>query len=234
MASSSKVEINNGESGAIDEGVLEEMKSLLHEFEGVETELARQHVKLLAPIYEKRRKIFEKISKFWTTAFMNHPHVAQYLDHDDFEVVQCLNELIIERDEINLDNYKIKLTFSENTYFTNTELVKEFSVDAEGRRHIKTTEVAWHEGKDFTKKRRDDEEQSLIRWFTDHNTDDMSWELGRAIRDDLYPQAWIYFTFEDDEDEIDEGEIDLEEFQEESDEDEESAPPSKKRVKVGK
>ncbi|CAG8680938.1 10173_t:CDS:2, partial [Dentiscutata heterogama] len=109
----------------------------------------------------------------------------------------------------------------------------EFSVDADGRRHIKTTDVAWHEGKDFTKKRRgEDEEQSLIRWFTDHSTDDMAWELGRSIRDDLYPQAWIYFTFEDDEDEIDEGEIDLEDYQEESDEDEESAPPSKKRVKA--
>ncbi|CAG8828622.1 31789_t:CDS:2, partial [Racocetra persica] len=147
MASSSKVETNNGESGAIDEGVFEEMKSLLHEFEQVETELARQQVKLLAPIYEKRRKIFEKIPRFWTTAFMNHPHVAQFLDSDDFEVVQCLNELIIERDEINLDNYKIKLTFSENPYFTNTEIVKEFSVDAEARRHIKTTEIAWNDGK---------------------------------------------------------------------------------------
>ncbi|CAG8845100.1 2779_t:CDS:1, partial [Gigaspora margarita] len=39
MASSSKVETNNGESGAIDKGVLEEMKSLLHKFEGVETKL---------------------------------------------------------------------------------------------------------------------------------------------------------------------------------------------------
>ncbi|CAG8438287.1 3701_t:CDS:2, partial [Scutellospora calospora] len=219
MASSSKVETNNGESQPVNDGVFEEMKSLLHEFEQVETELARQQVKLLAPIYEKRRKIFEKIPRFWTTAFMNHPHVAQFLDHDDFEVVQCLNELIIERDEKNIDNYKIKLTFSENPYFTNTEIVKEFYVDAEGR-HIKTTDVVWHEGKDFTKKRKgDEEEQSLIRWFTDHHTDDVSWDLGRAIRDDLYPQAWIYFTFEDDEDEIDEGEIDLDDYhEEESDE----------------
>ncbi|CAG8751159.1 5588_t:CDS:2, partial [Cetraspora pellucida] len=83
---------------------------------------------------------------------------------------------------------------------------------------------------DFTKKRRGDEEdQSLIRWFTEHNTDDLSWELGRSIRDDLYPQAWIYFTFEDEED--DEGEFDVEDFQEDSDEEDDSAPPSKKRVK---
>ncbi|CAG8811380.1 44797_t:CDS:1, partial [Gigaspora margarita] len=39
MASSSKVKTNNSESGAINEGVLEEMKFLLHEFEGVKTEL---------------------------------------------------------------------------------------------------------------------------------------------------------------------------------------------------
>ncbi|RIB00367.1 hypothetical protein C2G38_2256733 [Gigaspora rosea] len=39
MVSSSKVETNNCESGAINKGVLEEMKSLLHEFEGVETEI---------------------------------------------------------------------------------------------------------------------------------------------------------------------------------------------------
>ncbi|CAG8849715.1 6401_t:CDS:2, partial [Gigaspora margarita] len=47
----SKVETNNGESGAIDKGVLEEMKSLLHEFEGVETELVKNDNK-----YQRYRK----------------------------------------------------------------------------------------------------------------------------------------------------------------------------------
>ncbi|RIB28058.1 hypothetical protein C2G38_2137505 [Gigaspora rosea] len=46
MVSSSKVETNNCESGAINKGVLEEMKSLLHEFEGVETEIVYYKLKL--------------------------------------------------------------------------------------------------------------------------------------------------------------------------------------------
>lgn len=225
MASSSRTEPVNGEIEAVDEQAYEEMKSLQQQLEKMELEIARQRVKLSVPIYERRRKVFEKISKFWTNVFMKHPIVVQYLDYDDSEVIQSVKELIIERDERNLENYKIILTFSENPYFSNTELSKEFTVDADGTRHIKSSEIIWHEGKDFTKKRKneDDDDQGLIRWFSETSTDDTSWELGKTIRDDLYAEAWMHYNF-DYEEEDPEEEIDLDDYPDESDEE----PPQKR------
>ncbi|CAG8453779.1 12047_t:CDS:2 [Acaulospora morrowiae] len=212
MASSSGEGTANGDIEVAGE-VFEEMKSIQQELELVEIEIARQRVKLSAPIYEKRRKVFEKIPDFWTTVFVKHPIVGTYLDYNDNEVIRHVKDLIIERDEKDLETYKIILTFSENPYFSNTELVKEFSVDADGTRHIKCSEIVWHEGKDFTKKRKNDEddEQSLIRWFTETDTDDISWELGKTIRENLYSEAWVHYNYVyddsdpdgDDEDDLD-------------------------------
>ncbi|CAG8513079.1 4496_t:CDS:2 [Acaulospora colombiana] len=230
MASSSKADMGNGEVEAVGEEVFEEMKSIQQQFEQMELELAKQRVKLSAPAYERRRKVFEKIPKFWTTVFMKHPVIVHWLDYDDSEVIQNLKELIIEKDEQNLENYKIILTFNKNSYFSNTELTKEFSMDADGTRHIKSTEIIWHEGKDFTKKRKsdDDADQGLIRWFSDTSTDDNSWELGKTIRDDLYGDAWMHFNLDyEEEDDLDpEEEIDLDDYPDDSDDG--TNPPTEK------
>ncbi|RHZ44798.1 hypothetical protein Glove_709g60 [Diversispora epigaea] len=232
----------NGEVEPINDVILDEMRSIDKEFELAKLELARQKIKLYAPICEKRRKIIERIPKFWTNVFLRHRIIAQYLDYEDYEVIQNIKELIIERDEENVENFKIIVKFSRNTYFTNTEITKEFSIDGNGIKCIKTSEVNWHDGKDFTKKRKNYEpDPSLIKWLTENTTDDVSWELGKVIRDDLYCNAWTHYN-EDIDDEADIGELDdiddIEEGEEDGEEDLENylaeefgQPPSSKRIK---
>ena len=47
--------------------------------------------------------------------------------------------------------------------------------------------------KDYTKKRKandDEDDQSFFKWFSEENTDDYSWGIGKLVKDEVYPQAW--------------------------------------------
>jgi len=156
------------------------------------------------------------------------------LANDDYSVVQYIDDITVEKDENSSENFKIILSFSENEYFKNKELVKEFIVDGDGQRKIKSTPIEWFDGRDYTKKRKADEEeddQSFITWFSEENTDEGSLDLGRAFKDDVYPQAWMIYTTEEYEDEDDEEEIVNQDIDDEESEEEEFDVPSKKRVK---
>ncbi|CAJ0747726.1 10882_t:CDS:2 [Entrophospora sp. SA101] len=160
-----KGEITNGED-AIDESIMNDMKDIFQEIDQAELELAKQQVKLFTPIYEKQRKVFEKIPKFWAQALTKNSLIAQSLSYDDYEVVQYITDLNIKRDDPeNLENYSIIFKFSGNPYFSNEEIEK-----------------------DFTKE--DDGDQCFFRWVAGDSTDDMNWEIGGIIKDDFFPQAW--------------------------------------------
>ncbi|CAI2179117.1 9903_t:CDS:2 [Funneliformis geosporum] len=193
MATSSNSEIENG---VLDESIIEDMGVITQEFDNIELEIAKQHVKALKPIYEKRRNVLKRIPKFWSQVvgitLMKQVLIGQYLDNDDYSVVQYINDVTIEMDENTSENFKIILSFSDNEYFKNKELIKEFIVDADGQRMIKSTTIEWFEGRDYTKKHKIDEDDDLsfIKWFSEESTDESSWDLGRIFKDDLYPQAW--------------------------------------------
>ncbi|CAI2178826.1 5450_t:CDS:2 [Funneliformis geosporum] len=202
MATSSNSEIENG---VLDESIIEDMGVITQEFDNIELEIAKQHVKALKPIYEKRRNVLKRIPKFWSQVvgitLMKQVLIGQYLDNDDYSVVQYINDVTIEMDENTSENFKIILSFSDNEYFKNKELIKEFIVDADGQRMIKSTTIEWFEGRDYTKKHKIDEDDDLsfIKWFSEESTDESSWDLGRIFKDDLYPQAWTIYNTEEDE-----------------------------------
>jgi template-activating factor I len=225
------------ENGGINEEIVEEMKGVNQEIEVVETEIAKQHIKALKPIYEKRKEILKKIPKFWSQVFMKRAYIGQYLSTDDYSVVQFIDDVTVEMDENSLESFKIVMNFSENEYFKNKELIKEFIVEADGQRKIKSTPIEWFDGRDYTKKRKandDEDDQSFIKWFSEEISDENSWEIGKLIKDEVYPQAWLIYTNDDDDDDDDiiagdDEEINAD-FDEESEE-EELEVPSKKRVK---
>ncbi|GBB94609.1 hypothetical protein RclHR1_02390015 [Rhizophagus clarus] len=225
MAASLHFEVENGGIETIDETIAEEIKELNQELEAAELEIVKQQIRAFKPIYEKRKKVIKKIPKFWSQVLTKH--IPQHLANDDDSVVQHIDDITVERDENSLENFKIVLSFSKNEYFKNKELVKEFIVDADGQRKIKSTPIDWFDGRDYTKKRKADEEdddQSFIKWFSEENADDSSsWELGKNFRDDIYHQAlMIYMAEYDDEDDEEEG-IN-QDFDEEESEEEEEVP----------
>ncbi|CAG8579619.1 2800_t:CDS:2 [Funneliformis mosseae] len=197
MATSSNSDIENG---VLDESIIEEMGVITQEIENTELEIAKQHIRAFKPIYEKRRNVLKRIPKFWSQVLMKQVLIGQYLDNDDYSVVQYINDVTVEMDENSLENFKIILRFLENEYFKNKELIKEFIVDADGQRKIKSTTIEWFEGRDYTKKRKVDEDDDLsfIKWFSEESIDENSWDLGRIFKDDLYPQAWTIYNAEED------------------------------------
>ncbi|CAH1763424.1 3675_t:CDS:2 [Entrophospora sp. SA101] len=180
-----KGEITNGED-AIDESIMNDMKDIFQEIDQAELELAKQQVKLFTPIYEKQRKVFEKIPKFWAQALTKNSLIAQSLSYDDYEVVQYITDLNIKRDDPeNLENYSIIFKFSGNPYFSNEEIEKKFFIDEDGKKTTTSTTINW-----FKDKAKDDGDQCFFRWVAGDSTDDMNWEIGGIIKDDFFPQAW--------------------------------------------
>jgi len=186
---------------------------------------------------KKEKKFSRKSRSFWSQVFMKRAYIGQYLSTDDYSVVQFIDDVTVEMDENSLESFKIVMNFSENEYFKNKELIKEFIVEADGQRKIKSTPIEWFDGRDYTKKRKandDEDDQSFIKWFSEEISDENSWEIGKLIKDEVYPQAWLIYTNDDDDDDDDiiagdDEEINAD-FDEESEE-EELEVPSKKRVK---
>ncbi|KAK9686750.1 hypothetical protein K7432_015046 [Basidiobolus ranarum] len=170
------------------------------------TILATKYENLKAPIYEKRSEILSQIPKFWSTAFENHPMLGALLDEEDLLVFEYLTNLKVQRDEQDCSAYKIAMEFSENPYFENAALVKEFSHDEDGCcAKVKNHPISWKEGKNITTKKDSENEEvdsgSFFMWFTEDDA-----EIGELIANDLFPNALRYFQGidgEDSEDEID-------------------------------
>ncbi|KAK9700625.1 hypothetical protein K7432_012107 [Basidiobolus ranarum] len=162
------------------------------------TALATKYENIKAPIYEKRSEILAQIPKFWSTAFGNHPMLSALLDEEDLLVFEYLTNLKVQRDEKDCTAYKIIMEFSENPYFENKELIKEFSHDDDGCCvKVKNHPITWKEGKDITKKSGQGEEVdsgSFFMWFTEDDA-----EIGELVANDLFPNALRYFQGIDEE-----------------------------------
>merc|ERR1719348_2900702 len=94
---------------------------------------------LRRPFFEKRNEIIGRIPKFWLTAFINHPQISSIIvEVEEFEDIKS--------------GYKIIFHFSENPYFSNASLCKEFQMGSSGEPTSSSTELGWKEGYNLTAK----------------------------------------------------------------------------------
>jgi len=206
----------------------EELVQLEVEIDNVEKELVKQQNKLLKPIWEKRKVILTKIKDFWPVAVGNHPVLSSLMNYEDSEVINgYLESIHVEKNDDNPESYHITMTFSKNPYFKNSELVKTFKQSRDNQVVASKTVINWHAGKDLTKKRKsrdsEGEQVSFFEWFGDEDP-----SLGEMIRDDLFPDAFKYYTgTEEDDESYDDAEYDLDDTDKDDDE-EEDEPPNKK------
>ncbi|XP_028395026.1 protein SET-like [Dendronephthya gigantea] len=189
---------------------------------------------LRKPHFERRTDLISKIPHFWVTAFLNHQQISALLDEEDEEALQYLKSVEVEEFEDIKSGYRIKFHFTDNPFFENDLISKEFSLNDSGDQVANSTTIKWKEGMDLTKrfqesaagsKRAHQEAQSFFSWFTDES-DGATDELGEMIKDEIWPNPLqYYFTFAgQDDDGDDEGEDDDEEGDEdivEIDEDDE-------------
>lgn len=191
----------------------------------------QKYNKLRQPHFAKRSTLIKKIQNFWVTAFINHPQVSALLSEDDEEALQCLTEVEVEEFEDIKSGYKINFHFSDNEFFENKIISKEFHLNETGEPSSKASEIKWKTGKDLTakasgakagQKRSHDEQESFFSWFSDHG-DAGSDELGEVIKDEIWPNPLQYFlATEEGEDELEEDIDDGQSEEDLNDEDEEA------------
>jgi len=173
----------------------------------------QKYIKLRQPHFQKRSEMVAKIPNFWVTAFINHPQISALLTEDDEDALQYLDKVEVQEFEDIKTGYKINFYFSENVYFENKCITKEFHLNESGEPSSKSTPITWKTGKCLVKapnnkagKRTHDEQESFFSWFTNHK-DAGADELGEVIKDDIWPNPLQYYlASEMDEDGEDEGE----------------------------
>jgi len=121
-----------GTNGPLDDvEVSDEHAKLLEdaqkEVERAELAIERQNHITLKQTYLKRRDVLKTIPKFWAVAFHNHPMIAHHIAHkEDSHALSFLEDLWVERDEVEFRAFTIHFHFSQNPFFSDTVLKKEY------------------------------------------------------------------------------------------------------------
>lgn len=199
----------------------------------------QKYNKLRKPYFDKRNDLISKIPNFWVTTFVNHPQISTILEEEEEECLQYLTKVEVEEFEDIKSGYKINFEFSDNPYFSNKVITKEFHLAVSGDPASKNTEIKWKDGKNLltmntssqtpnsTADRKRNGIRTFFQWFTD-NTDPSADDIAEVIKDDMWPNPLQYFLApdvsgengmdSDEEDDLEEtGEVDEDDEEEEGD-----------------
>lgn len=142
----------NGQNGAGDAGepdkdvqeAIEKIDEVQNQIDGLNEQASEEilkveqkYNKLRQPHFTRRSTLIESIPNFWVTVFVNHPQVSALLDEDDEEALKYLKTLEVEEFEDIKSGYRIKFAFTENPYFENSSVVKEFLLNENVSHHPK-------------------------------------------------------------------------------------------------
>ena len=218
MSSNGAGDVTASKRAKLDESVEEkefdeETQKALEEIDGCQNEIDAMNEKaseeilkveqkynqMRKPFYEKRSAIISKIPKFWLTAFINHPQLTQIIEEDEEDCLQFLSKLEVEEFEDIKSGFKIQFHFTENQYFSNKVLMKEFQLGTSGDPTSTSTSIEWKQGYNLVEKaeqraalakgnrKRQLEFRTFFTWFCD-NTDPQQDEVAEVIKDDLW---WV-------------------------------------------
>ncbi|KAG9118308.1 hypothetical protein FRC07_007240, partial [Ceratobasidium sp. 392] len=83
--------------------------------------------KIMQSVYEKRRAAVKTLPRFWGTALAQHESLAVLITgQDDMKALAHLTDLWVEYDPAELRAFTVLFEFSENPYFTDKVLKKEY------------------------------------------------------------------------------------------------------------
>ncbi|WFD25630.1 hypothetical protein MNAN1_000593 [Malassezia nana] len=253
------------EMGEIPDAVKDAIQSLDAEFQAAELEIRKVMARLHEPLLKKRAEIVAKIDGFWPQALTNCVSTNIYIDDDDHTLLDHLTRIDVQRDVDDPRACQISFHFSPNDLITDAVLVKKFDLSPDAQDAaafdfstdlvpVKTT-IAWKsDDVNLAKKKptkgdlnmNEDEEDdfepgSFFSSFFESESPQIAGSIGRAIVEDLYPNAIQHYEmpalYQDEEDEEDEDDYDEDEEDEEDEDDadreidleeEEKKRPSKK------
>jgi len=173
-----KVVVAKEEEKEEDSPLVKELKVLDDKYLELEREyekeiqvLQKKYTDIQKPILEERTKVLTTnppdgpltgtpaLTGFWATAMKNHPAFESVIEEWDEPVLEYIREITKSNIDENDSNKGFKLTFqfTENPYFTNDILEKEYHLEETSPYTqecdvtlIKATEINWRDGKDVT------------------------------------------------------------------------------------
>ncbi|KAF8604430.1 hypothetical protein BDV93DRAFT_440861 [Ceratobasidium sp. AG-I] len=84
-------------------------------------------LKIMRPVYEARREAVKSLPRFWGTALAQHAQLAVYMaGQDDMRALAHLTDLSIDYDTVETRAFTLIFQFSENPYFSDTVLKKQY------------------------------------------------------------------------------------------------------------
>jgi hypothetical protein len=156
-------------------------------------------IKLMKPIYDKRREVTRNIKMFWPTVIEMSELLAEYITYEDNILLNSLKDLYIEWDEDNVKNFNIHFEFEENDFLETLTFVKRFEQkpDAEdGELISEPVAITWKKHKNLTKPRADSD-TSFFNWFNYTGSGPGDYKPGSVIAlilsDELYPHAIKFY-----------------------------------------
>jgi len=261
-ALSTSIMTRQPEIGQIPDAVKDAVQSLDAEFQAADMEISKVVARLHEPLLKKRAEIVDKIDGFWPQALTNCVSTNIYIDDDDHPLLDHLKRIDVQRDVNDPRACKIAFHFAPNDFISDEVLVKSFELAQDARKAtafdfaadlvpVKTT-ISWKSDDVNLAKNKptkgdlnDDEDEeddfepgSFFSSFFESDSPQIAGSIGRAIVEDLYPNAIQHFEMpalyqdEDEEDDYDDEEED-EEDEDDADreidlEEEEKKRPSKK------
>ena len=107
---------------------------------------------------------------------MNHPQLSLTIPEEQQHCLQYLQNLFVEESDDIKNGYKIIMQFeTNNPYFENDTLVKEYRLGSGGQPKSEVTPIKWKPGKNFLSdnsdksgsRKRKSSDGSFFSWFTD-------------------------------------------------------------------
>lgn len=207
-----KLDDDKNEDGLDNEhqDIVEQIDGIQNQIDGLNEQASEEILQveqkynnLRKPFFGKRADLIKKIPKFWVTVFVNHPQISALLDEEDEEALHYLSSVEVEEFEDIKSGYRIKFHFSENPYFDNELICKEFMLSDNGEQTCKSTEIIWKENMDLTtrqseaavkagQKRQHEEPESFFSWFNDQSEGGTD-EVGELIKDEVWPNPLQFF-----------------------------------------
>uniref|UniRef100_A0AAF5PH68 Protein SET n=1 Tax=Wuchereria bancrofti TaxID=6293 RepID=A0AAF5PH68_WUCBA len=196
-----------GDYDAATQKILEQIDQVQSEIDSLNEKASEEILKveqkynsLRKPFFDKRNDLVRDIPNFWVTAFVNHPNISAILDEEEEECLHYLTTVEVEEFDDIKSGYRIKLTFDENPFFENTQLVKEFFL-GDFEPTSTTTVIKWKPDNDLLNKVKTKSQssgdttpapRSFFAWLSD-NQDPSNDEIAELIKDDLWPNPLQYF-----------------------------------------
>ncbi|KAI9598951.1 nucleosome assembly protein [Syncephalis fuscata] len=147
------------------EKIEDQLNKIEERFQQEKAKLTGQFELEKASLYKERADIVGKIDGFWSIVLESTGIIDGLLIPGDEEALSHLINVMVERDAANPANFKIIFTFTENEFFTNTEITKSFKLE-ENKYTTSKVNIDWKKGKDLVTKdeggNADEEDETIV------------------------------------------------------------------------